>query len=144
MDDSGKEVYCGRSEVWLNKGDRNPKVGSRVECDIEQNDKGGRARNVSSIGGGNCEGGRCSGVVKEWDVDNGRGEIEAEDGSLLRVSIGDLWEPSQTLNVNDSVLFDPKQGNTSIYASYVTLAGNGVFQCTLCGQLGHQKSRCTQ
>merc|ERR1712083_458095 len=86
QDDGRKDLYCSRKHVWLDEGHWNPKVGSRVEFDYQCNSKGGRAHNVCAIGGGNCEGGRHKGIVKEWDPVNGKGQIQTKDGSLLPVA----------------------------------------------------------
>lgn len=146
-----KDVLCYRGDCYLGRYERNVKVNSWVEFKLEEFDldqgwKGTMAREVAAIGNTRCETGREAGIVKEWDS-QGYGQIQPDgcgDNEWIRVSIGDLYEPSQTLKPGDRVQFDKKQGNTSIYASYVTLEGNEVYQCTICGGVGHMGYQCSQ
>ena len=141
-DDGAGDVFVHRDAVLLNEGDSNPKVGTKVIFEFQAGGRGGKAVNVTAVGGGPCEGGRCKGTVKMWNNKTGFGIITGDDGSELIVNMNDLWESSLTLNKRDVVEYDRFQGRQRLIARYVTLEGKPILLCNFCKGPGHTSWDC--
>merc|ERR1712087_394404 len=127
--DTEEEIFCHVKSLKCDYGDRNAKVGSKVEFDVEEGDKGKSAINVCWYGGGNVVGGRNTGTMMRFLADRGFGFIPPDDGGdQIFAGDRDIWTKSGTFTDGDRVEFDIKVKKTSgkICATYVTLEGEEV------------------
>lgn len=128
------------------RGDKNVKVGSRVEFDVvsDKKERGDKACNVTAIGGNYVEQGRSLGIVKEWHTFSGTGIITAEDGTGdIEAFARDVWQESTKLNEGDRVEYDPLEDKyNGWHASYITLADVEVMQCKYCKKFDHKSAVC--
>ncbi len=142
----GEKVFCHISECWLDEGQFNPLVGSRVEFSIEEYKDGKvrkkRAKNVTGVGGVTCDGGRAKGVVVAWNDKMRRGMIAPNDGSdKLIVHPNDIWSATPAFEEGDAVEFDfnPHAVHEAIW---VTKEGERVMECLKCKGRGHYAVDC--
>jgi len=142
--DEGKELFCHTREVWAEEPHRNARVGTRVEFDVTQNDKGESATNVQRLGGGNCRGGRqMVGFMLRWIEDKGFGFARGRDGNDYFVPDREVWDQAGCFAPGDKVLFDIKtktDGRTQ--AIYVSKPDTPLVQCQLCEGYGHMAVNC--
>jgi len=125
-------------------GDKNAKVGSKVEFTLTEGDKGKSATEVTGYGGATVVGGRSKGTITRWMADRGFGFLQPDEPhDQVFVGDRDIWTAAGAFNDGDRVEFDikHKQSGKTI-ATYVTLEGEGVMQCGTCEGFGHRDRDC--
>jgi len=120
--EDGNELFVHAREL-MTDGSRNARVGSKVEFDVENGEKGAAAVNVQRLGGGAVRGGRQAvGVCAAWMHDRGFGFVEDRHGGRHIVFDKECYTTAGTLEAGDKVEFDIKvkqDGRTQ--ATYVAI-----------------------
>jgi len=132
-DDGKGELFVHVRSCYVDPatGNRNLKVGSHVEFDVEKSatdETKEQATEVCGIGGGYPEGGlQMEGTVASWNTEREFGFITGDDGNDYFAGNREVWIGSATLTKGQRVQFDIKvreDGRTM--ATYINEVG-GVY-----------------
>jgi len=103
--EDGEEVFVHAKDCSVKNEGRNIRVGSKVEFEMKEGDKGKSAIKVEKVGGGGCTGGcQMTGRIISWIENRNFGFIEGKDGIEYFVGDRDVWMPE--LAVGQKVQFD--------------------------------------
>jgi len=126
--EDGDEIFVHSKDCSEKDEGKNIRVGSKVEFEMVEGDKGKSAIKVEKVGGGECKGGcQMTGRITKWVENKNFGFIQGKDGKQYFVGDRDVWMPE--LAVGQKVQFDIKEGKDGKFkAIYVNEVGSTFYQ----------------